>query len=121
MLLLSCLLAFSCKRHSEKGIEFAIANRSGKPVAAVEVSAQIPEAAVYFDAIDADQLVTGFLSMEANTGDGSYTLRFTRSGKPEENLNAGYFTNGGPLDRRIEFEIQMDTVVVTYRSLLYVP
>ena len=72
-----------------------------------------------FDKIKPNQSVADFLSMKNNKHDGSYTLEFTRFNGIKESRGFGYYTNGGALDRWVEFEIQNDTITRKFSGTGY--
>ena len=105
------LLTFnSCYLLKENGIEFTIENKSDFPIESVKFSTSEKLAVIVFDRIEPNQSVAEFLTMKNNKHDGSYTLEFTRSNGIKESRGFGYYTNGGALDRWVEFEIQNDTI-----------
>ena len=59
-----------------------------------------------------------FLTMKDNKSDGNYVLEFTRNGK-KEIQGYGYYTNGGALDKWVEFEIENDTITKRFSGIKY--
>ena len=100
----------SCYLIKENGIQFTIENKSDFLIENVKFSTSEKLTIMEFDKIEPNQSVADFLSMKNNKHDGSYTLEFTRSNGIKESRGFGYYTNGGALDRWVEFEIQNDTI-----------
>ena len=114
------LLTFnSCYLLKENGIEFTIENKSDFPIESVKFSTSEKLAVIVFDRIEPNQSVAEFLTMKNNKHDGSYTLEFTRSNGIKESRGFGYYTNGGALDRWVEFEIQNDTITRKFSGTGY--
>ena len=100
----------SCYLFKEKGIEFTIENKSDSIIENVKFTTSENLTVMEFDKIEPNQSVEDFLSMKYNKSDGSYVLKFTRANGKMESQGYGYYTNGGALDRWVEFEIKNDTV-----------
>ena len=100
----------SCYLLKKNGIEFTIENKSDFPIENVKFSTSEKLTIMEFDKIEPNQSIAEFLSMKNNKHDGSYTLEFTRSNGIKESQRFGYYTNGGALDRWVEFKIQNDTI-----------
>lgn len=105
----------SCLPPKEKGINFQIKNNSDAAVTQVEFFTSEKVGVVGFEKIEPGQRVSEFLSMKDNRADGSYVLGFTRANEKEEHFLGGYYTNGGSLNRWIQFEITNDSVYVKFR------
>ncbi|RKD85997.1 hypothetical protein [Mangrovibacterium diazotrophicum] len=116
-LLLLILAMTACLPHrQEKGIDFRIKNKLITTITDVRLSTSERLEVAEFDSIRAGEQLSGFLSMKANAGDGQYVLEFTRADGKMERLGAGYYTNGGPLDRLVTFKIKPDTTLVSFRT-----
>ncbi|MGB3608339.1 MAG: hypothetical protein WA775_02655 [Psychroserpens sp.] len=100
----------ACHLFKENGIEFTIENKSDSPIEKVKFSTSEKLAFMKFDKIEPNQSIVDFLSMTNNKNDGSYTLEFTRANGIKESKRFGYYTNGGSLDRWVEFKIKNDTI-----------
>ena len=109
----------SCYLLKKNGIEFTIENKSDFPIESVKFSTSEKLAVIVFDRIEPNQSVAEFLTMKNNKHDGSYTLEFTRSNGIKESRGFGYYTNGGALDRWVEFEIQNDTITRKFSGTGY--
>ena len=100
------------------GIEFTIENKSDFPIENVRFTTSENLAELKFDKIEPNANVSDFLNMKDNKIDGSYVLEFTRNGK-KETQGYGYYTNGGALDKWVEFEIENDTVTRKFSGMKY--
>ena len=72
-----------------------------------------------FDEIGPNKSVADFLSMKYNKTDGAFVLEFTRADGTKDNIDGGYYTNGEPLAKSVEFEIKSDTTLVTFSGTKY--
>lgn len=101
-----------------KGIEFTIENKSDFQIENVKFSTSENLAEFKFDNIKPNENVSSFLTMKDNKNDGNYVLEFTRNGK-KVTRGYGYYTNGGALDKWVEFKIQNDTVIQNFSGMNY--
>ena len=100
------------------GIEFSIENKSDFPIENVRFTTSENLTELKFDKIEPNENVSDFLTMKDNKSDGSYMLEFTRNGK-KLTQDYGYYTNGGALDKWVEFEIENDTVNHKFSGMKY--
>ena len=100
------------------GIEFSIENKSDFPIENVRVTTSENLTELKFDKIKPNENLSDFLTMKDNKSDGSYVLVFTRNGK-KVTKGYGYYTNGGALDKWVEFEIENDTVNHKFSGMKY--
>ena len=54
--------------------------------------------------------------MSETTGDGAYSILFERKNEELEGYGFGYYTNGAPLDRKVIFYIEEDTVYAEFKG-----
>lgn len=101
------------------GIKFTIKNKSDFPIENVRFTTSENLVELKFDKIKPNESVSGFLSMKENKSDGSYVLEFTRMNGKKESKTYGYYTNGGALDTRIDFEIKKDTIISNLSGMKY--
>ena len=100
------------------GIVFTIENKSDFPIENIRFTTSENLAELKFDSIEPNGNVSDFLTMKDNKSDGSYVLEFTRNGK-KITQGYGYYTNGGALDKWVEFEIENDTVTRKFSGMKY--
>lgn len=100
------------------GIELTIENKSDFPIENVRFTTSENLAELKFDKIEPNEIVSDFLTMKDNKSDGSYVLEFTRNGK-KVTQGYGYYTNGGALDKWVEFKIENDTVNQKFSRMKY--
>ncbi len=103
----------------EKGIELRIINSSNSPISKVKFTTSESYTTLSFKKINPDEKVSEFLSMKKNVSDGNYNLEFFNFQNIKIRKNSGYYTNGSPSEKWIEFEIKKDTVVVSYSKINY--
>jgi len=101
------------------GIKFTIENKSDLPIENVRFTTSENLAELKFDKIEPHENVSDFLTMKDNKSDGSYVLEFTRVNGKKESQGYGYYTNGGALDKWIEFEIKNDTITPKFSRMKY--
>ena len=109
----------SCFQSEGSGIEFYIENNSDFAITDVKFTTSENLASKQFEIIEPNQGVSDFLSMKENVSDGSYVLEFTRYNGKRDSIGAGYYTNGGALDDKLEFKIQNDTIIKIFSEVLY--
>ncbi len=100
------------------GIEISIENKSNFPIEKVRFSTSENLSELKFDKIEPNENISNFLTMKDNKSDGSYILEFTLNGK-KETQNYGYYTNGGALEKWVEFKIKNDTVTCKFSEMKY--
>jgi hypothetical protein len=118
LLIIIALTLNSCYLFRENGIEFEIENNSDTPISDVKFTTSEYLNSVDFTIINSDEKVSDFLKMSKNKLDGNYVLKFTRENGKKEIIGSGYYTNGSPLDSRVNFKIEKDTVFVTTNEYL---
>jgi len=101
------------------GIKFKIENSSELNIKNVKFYTSEKLVIAEFDKIESNKTVSDFLTMKNNKSDGEYILEFTRENGIKEKSNGGYYTNGGALDRWIEFDIKPDTTLVKLSGMKY--
>ena len=109
----------SCFMFRENGIKVEIENNSNEPISNVEFTTSENLEVIEIDKIEPHETVNEFLSMTKNKSDGSYWLSFTRANGKKEFSGGGYYTNGGSLDRWVEFNVETDTVLVKFSGTGY--
>ncbi|WP_299399187.1 hypothetical protein [uncultured Gelidibacter sp.] len=117
--ILTVLTLNSCSRFGENGIEVAIENNSNTPITDVQFTTSEKLDVIKRTNIDPKETATDFLSMTKNQSDGAYFLTFTRANGKKEKIGGGYYTNGGALDRWVQFDIRTDTTLVTFSGSGY--
>lgn len=115
MLLCLIFIFISCNS-GKNGIDVEVINSSDETVSNVTFYTFGSE--LVFDKIESNQKITGFLDMTDTKGDGSYTLTFINENKEKKQITAGYYTNGGSLERKVIYEIKNDTVLVEFKGFL---
>ena len=118
-LIVLMILLNSCIMFRENGIEFTIKNDSDFPIENITFTTSEKLTKKEFDKIKPNGNVSGFLSMKNNKADGCYLLNFYRSNKKVELQCYGYYTNGGSLNRFVEFKIKNDTVIQKFGNHKY--
>ncbi len=103
---------------SKSGIEVTIENKSDFTIENLIFSTSENLAELKFDKIEPNENVSDFLTMKDNKIDGSYVLKFTQNGK-KKTQHYGYYTNGGTLDKWVEFKIKNDTVIRKFSGTKY--
>ncbi len=121
--ILSALLLFiviSCQTAGDrKGIAFSIENKSDHAIEYVRFTTSEHLHECVFDLIQPNDKVFDFLNMQENQIDGSYVLEFNRKGKSKTVKSFGYYTNGGPLDKRVSIQIKNDTILSDFKGIPY--
>ena len=121
--ILPALLIFaviSCQTAAEeKGIAFSIENKSDHAIENVRFTTSEHLYEGVFDLIQPNDKVFDFLNMQENQIDGSYVLEFNRKGKSKTVKSFGYYTNGGPLNKRVNFQIKNDTILSDFKGIPY--
>jgi hypothetical protein len=100
----------SCNLFKGSGIELEIENNSDHPITDVKFTTTEKLSVIEFKKIENNKSVSEFLKMDKNRSDGSYYLEFKRSNGQNESKEYGYYTNGGPLDNKIIFQVENDTI-----------
>jgi len=112
--ILLILILNSCYAISENGIKVAIKNNSNEPITNLEFTTTENLEVIRIDRVEPKELIKEFLSMEKNELDGAYTLTFTRANGDKQFISAGYYTNGGSLDRSVNYNVEADTTLVEF-------
>ena len=113
------ILTLSSCSFKDTGIDLEIKNNSNDTITDVEFTTSERLEIIKIDRIEPNESVKEFLSMEKNQSDGFYWLSFKRSdGKPEI-TGGGYYTNGGPIDKWVKFEIESDTTYYKFSGTGY--
>lgn len=97
-------------------IQVEVHNRSKDVLTDITVYASSrPDSNAYFvKKLKEGEMRSGFLDMKHTVGDGGYGLLFKRSTGIEESYGFGYYTNGSPLNRKVLFYIEPDTVLTVF-------
>lgn len=106
----------SCDSLEDNGIDVTIINNSSESLTDLKFTTTELLDSVPIGKVQAGERVTGFLSMQRNKADGAYPLTFTRADGEIENSISGYYTNGGSLDKRVEYKVENDTILVEFSS-----
>lgn len=114
LIIISLLALNSCFLLKEKGINFEIKNNSDLAIENVKFYTSEKLDILEFKKIKSNYIVKRFLSMANNKIDGSYILEYNRIGGQTKIYSRGYYTNGKPLDKLIQFEIKNDTTLVNF-------
>lgn len=117
--ILTVLTLSSCSRFTENGIVVAIENNTSAPITDVQFTTSEELDVIKTTKIAPKETVNDFLSMTKNQSDGAYFLTFTRANGKKEKIGGGYYTNGGALDRWVQFDIKTDTTLVTFSGSGY--
>ncbi len=108
-----CSLLYSCT----KGIDITVKNDRSYPVKNIKIYTSEQTNILRFDQIERGEDVTGFLSMSNSRTDGNYIIEFDSenhrldSGRKREKTEAGYYTNGNPIDKNHIIFIHNDTII----------
>lgn len=117
LFLLSLLLVLSSCLISD-GIKVEVQNLSSTIISDVKIYIGDNESSqVKLGQLDPSERKRGFLDMTEVTTDGAYSISFKRVNEDPEAYGVGYFTNGAPLDRKVTFIIEADTVLVEFQSI----
>ena len=112
------LTLISCN-YGKNGITVEIKNSSDKTIRNVTFLSD-GNTKLEFNKIEPNQTVEKFLDMTNNQkGDGAYGLIFERENGKKEQTVGGYYTNGGSLDRKVEYEIKNDTILMKFSGIGY--
>ena len=112
MTLISC-------NYGKNGIIVEIKNSSNKTIQNITFLTD-ENTKLAFDKIMPNQAVEKFLDMTNNhKSDGAYVLLFERENEEKEQTVSGYYTNGVSLDKKVECEINNDTVFMKYSGIQY--
>ena len=101
------------------GIKFKIENNSDLTITNIKFYTSEKLTIAEYDKIEPNEKISDFLSMKKNKSDGEYILEFTRKNGKKEKSNGGYYTNGGAMDRWIEFNVKSDTTFVKLSGMKY--
>lgn len=116
LIVIIIFLSFNaCFLFQENGIDFEIKNNSNSEITDIKFYTTEKKELIEIEKIEANKKEHNFLSMKDNQVDGSYILEFTRSKGKKEKINEGYYTNGRALDQFVEFEINPDTIIVSFK------
>ena len=110
ILLIFISTSVSCTLVKGNGVDFEIKNNSATTVSNVQIKTTDNSTTPIFKKIESGKSVSGFLKMEKDKNDGSYILEFTKKDGKIERSMTGYYTNGAPIDHKIIFEIEKDTI-----------
>lgn len=98
----------SCLPHGN-GIDVVVKNKTQDSIHSVIVRSLFSE--LELGDISPKSKAVGFLDMSNEPlADGGYSVIFKTSTGKEVQQGAGYYTNGGAIDRRVTFIIEVDTI-----------
>lgn len=104
----------ACSLVKENGIAFELYNNTDMLITNVRFTTSEKIETAEVDRVEPNEYASGFLSMKNNIADGAYILAFARSDGREEKKSAGYYTNGGSLNKLVRFEIKPDTIIAKF-------
>lgn len=104
----------SCSKVNDNGLNFNIKNTSDDAISNITISTSEFLEKKNFEVLEKDLNHSDFLSMKDNKFDGNYILTFTRANGENDSINFGYYSNGICLNKRIEIEIKIDTVLTKF-------
>ncbi|WP_413533177.1 hypothetical protein [Empedobacter brevis] len=108
--LFSVLLFHSCQ--SEKGMKISIHNKSDFTIEKLDFSTQ--NSSIHLEKLNVGETKKDFLNMQnIEKIDGEYQLKFSMNNQSEI-IKTGYYTNGIPLQDKVEITIKNDTVLFNY-------
>lgn len=107
---LACCSLLACNNLSNN-IEVEVINKSEKSIKNIKLyTSEIKEVAK-FEKIESNEMKSGFLKMTENKTDGHYIIEFTNEKGENKKAQGGYYSKGVPINDKIVFEIQKDTVI----------
>ena len=110
------LSLISCS-FSGTGIKVEIINNSDERISDIEFTTSEHLEVVQLKAMSPKETVTEFLSMKKNEVDGNYILTFNRANGENEIMQAGYYSNGTPLNKKISYTIEKDSTSVEFTEI----
>ncbi len=119
-LLFIILLAWftaSCENRLFQGkpdIVIEVFNNSSDTLRNIQLTTSEEVAVVVINQLLATQKKTVTLSMYKNKTDGSFKILYTKNNNEIDSLTAGYYTNGYPLNKKISYQIETDTLLVKF-------
>lgn len=113
------LILLSCSQHTDKGIEVTVKNSSSSTIHDIEIGTSEKLSTINDVTLNPGKKKSFFLSMKENKTDGFYSIQFTLPDGRKENIAAGYYTNGAPMEKSMYIDIQSDTTLVTFGSISY--
>jgi hypothetical protein len=114
MFLVYVLILISCKPYTEKGIAVIVKNSSSSTIHDTEIGTSEKLSTINNVILNPGKEINSFLKMKENKTDGSYIILYTLANGKKENIDAGYYTNGAPIERSMYIDIQRDTTLVTF-------
>lgn len=110
-LIITLFLITSCTY--KNGIKIDIINDSNLKIEDIKFSAE--NSFIYAKKLEEGERFNKVLDMSNITqGDGSYKLTY-KINNVNKSINTGYFTNGKPLDKKVQIIIKNDTVLFDYK------
>ena len=101
----------SCNLFNKKGIDFVIKNNSNVEIENIKLYTSENLTVKDLESLSPNDSMEGFLPMTNNKKDGSYILEFNRLNKDKETHKQGYYSNGSPLNKWIQFNIKTNTTI----------
>ena len=116
--IISIILLFSsCTFIQQDGIAFNIINQSDETISNIEFSTTENQEIIKINTLNPSEHDSQFLSMKMNKTDGAYLLTFDKANGEKVQNNNGYYSNGVPLNKTINYVIKNDTIIVKYDNL----
>ncbi len=113
-LLLLTICLYSCFPHGD-GIDVRVKNETEDTLGSAKIYTWLSE--LELGDIAPKSKATGFLDMKNEPkSDGGYNLIFYDEDANEVVLGAGYYTMGKPLNRRITFIVESDTIMINFSN-----
>ena len=117
IVILLVTLICSCKNGLFDGkpdIVIELINNSDDTLKNVHLSTTEKVNSAIIEVIYPTQKKTISFSMANNRTDGSYTLSYTKDSNKMDSLKTGYYTNGFPMNKKISYQIENDTTIVSF-------
>jgi hypothetical protein len=114
MYLVYVIILLSCKHLTEKGIQVTVKNSSSSTINEIEIGTSEKLATINYVKLNPGKEKNTLLTMKDNKTDGTYSIQYTLPDGKKENINAGYYTNGAPLEGSMFIDIKSDTTLVTF-------
>ena len=102
---------------SGTGIKVEIINNSNERISDIEFTTSERLEVVQLKEVSPKETVIEFLSMKKNEVDGNYILTFNRANGENEIMQAGYYSNGTPLNKKISYTIEKDSTSVEFTEI----
>lgn len=106
------VFALGCNQHNEEGIIVEVVNKTNNIIKVANFRASGFNNDLVFNNIQINSTIAGFYNMSDSTvhADGSYQIEISNDLGEIQRVHGGYFTNGGPLDRKVRYTVYPDTI-----------